>query len=314
MDQLSAMRVFVRVVETGNFTRAASSLSMPKTSVTNLIQSLEGHLRTRLLNRTTRRVMVTTEGALYYERATQLLGELEELDGSFSSAQTQPSGRLRVEMAGVFADLVVMPAICDFYMRYPDIRLDIGVGDRLVDYIAENVDCALRAGTPTDQSLVARKVGELETHTYAAPFYVEKFGMPQHPRELESEHFCVGYLNAQSGRVMPMDFDRDGEVLEISPNYIVSINDSRSYLNAAISGMGVVQVPEFMVKSAVEKGELVPVLTEWRRDPLPLYVVYPQTRHLSNKVRVFVDWLAKELQAVGREPNSVRGKACSVSA
>ncbi|CAH0339176.1 LysR family transcriptional regulator [Rhizobium sp. CECT 9324] len=314
MDQLSAMRVFVRVVETGNFTRAASSLSMPKTSVTNLIQGLEAHLRTTLLNRTTRRVMVTTEGALYYERATQLLSELEELDGSFSSAQTQPSGRLRVEMAGVFADLVVMPAICDFYMRYPDIRLDIGVGDRLVDYIAENVDCALRAGTPTDLSLVARKVGELEMQTYAAPFYIENFGEPKHPKELESEHFCVGYLNAQSGRVMPMDFERQGEALEISPNYIVSINDSRSYVNAAISGMGVIQAPEFMVSAAAEKGELVPVLTEWRRDPLPLYVVYPQTRHLSNKVRVFVDWLAKELQAVGREQIPVRKASCAVSA
>ncbi|MBB4429992.1 DNA-binding transcriptional LysR family regulator [Rhizobium esperanzae] len=146
MDQLSAMRVFIRVVETGNFTRAADMLATPKATVTNLIQGLEAHLRTKLLNRTTRRVMVTTDGALYYERAAQIISELEELDGSLSNSQSLPSGRLRVEMAGAFADWIVVPALCDFYLRYPDIRIDLGVGDRTVDYLAENVDCALRGG------------------------------------------------------------------------------------------------------------------------------------------------------------------------
>jgi DNA-binding transcriptional LysR family regulator len=296
MDQLSAMRVFVRVVETGNFTRAASTLNMPKTTVTNMIQALEGHLKTTLLNRTTRRVMVTTDGALYYERATQILQELEELDGSLSNSQAQPSGRLRVEMAGAFADLLVIPALCDFYQRYPQIKLDIGVGDRLVDYIAENVDCALRGGTPKDQSLIARKVGELRMHTFAAPFYIGKFGAPKHPRDLEEKHMSVGYLHAQSGRVLTMDFTRGDETIEVNPNYVVSVNDARSYVNAAITGMGVAQCPRFMVKEAVEKGELVEVLSDWSCDPLPLYIVYPQTRHLSNKVRVFVDWLAKQVQ------------------
>lgn len=296
MDQLSAMRVFVRVVETGNFTRAAATLNMPKTTVTNLVQSLEAHLRTTLLNRTTRKVMVTTDGALYYERAMQLLSEIDELDGSMSNSQAQPSGRLRVEMAGAFADLLVIPNLCDFHKRYPQIRLDIGVGDRLVDYIAENVDCALRGGTPTDQSLIARKVGEIGMNAYAAPLYVRNFGSPERPKDLEEEHFCVGYLNAQSGRVMPMTFRRVDEEIEIQPRYVVSVNDSRTYVNAAISGMGVIQSPRFMVKDKVEKGELVEVLSDWHCESLPLYIVYPQTRHLSNKVRVFVDWLAKLVQ------------------
>lgn len=303
MDQLSAMRVFVRVVETGNFTRAAMTLDMPKTTVTNLVQALEAHLRTKLLNRTTRRVVVTTDGALYYERAAQILTELEELDGSLSNSQTQPSGRLRVEMAGAFADLIVIPALCDFHQRYPQIRLDIGVGDRLVDYIAENVDCALRAGTPTDQSLIARKVGQLEMQTYASPIYIGNFGEPQHPSKLEEEHFSVGYLHAQSGRVWPMQFKRGQEAFELTPRYVVSVNDARSYVNAAISGMGTVQAPFFMVREALEKGELVPILSDWSNETMPLYVVYPQTRHLSNKVRVFVDWLAKLLQALDRDPS-----------
>ncbi|RWX78408.1 LysR family transcriptional regulator [Neorhizobium lilium] len=298
MDQLSAMRAFVRVVETGNFTRAAASLNIPKTTITNMVQALEAHLNTTLLNRTTRRVMVTTDGALYYERAMQILGDVDELDSSISNSQLQPKGRLRVEMSGAFADLVVIPALCDFYKRYPQIRLDIGVGDRLVDYIAENVDCALRAGTPKDQSLIARKVGELPIATYASPIYIENFGIPVHPRDLESDHFSVGYLTAQAGRVMSMDFCKGDETIEVNPRYIVSVNDARSYVNAAVSGMGVATTARFMAKDALARGELVEILDSWTCDPLPLYIVYPQTRHMSNKVRVFVDWLVKLVQSL----------------
>ena len=298
MDQLSAMRVFVRVVETGNFTRAATTLGMPKTTVTNFVQSLEARLRTTLLNRTTRRVIVTTDGALYYERAVQILSELDELDSSLSNSQSQPSGRLRVEMAGAFADLVVIPALCDFYQRYPQIMLDIGVGDRLVDYVVENVDCALRGGTPGDQSLIARKVGEMTMKLCAAPFYIEKFGEPQEPEDLMRDHVAVGYLVAQSGRVMDLELQSSERSVEIMPNYILSVNDARSYVNAAIGGLGVAVAPGFMVEDALASGTLKPVLPGWTAKPLPLYVVYPQRRHLSNKVRVFVDWLAKLIQTL----------------
>jgi LysR family transcriptional regulator, regulator for bpeEF and oprC len=295
MDQLSAMRAFARVVETGNFTRAATTLSMPKATVTTLIQSLEAHLHTKLLNRTTRRVMVTTDGALYYERAVQILSEIDELDGSVSSSQSLPSGRLRVEMAGAFADEVVIPALSDFHHRYPDIHIDLGVGDRLVDYLAENVDCALRAGMPSDQSLIARRVAEVQLITCAAPRYIEKFGIPERPEELETDHYAVSYFRAQTGRTIPFEFKRGNEALEISPRYVVSVNDSRSYVSAAMTGLGIVQAPSFMIRKALADGSLVQVLSEWQRSALPLHIVYPPNRHLSNKVRVFVDWLAKLL-------------------
>ena len=296
MDQLSAMRAFARVVETGNFTRAAASLNIPKTTVTNMVQGLEAHLNTTLLNRTTRRVMVTTDGALYYERAMQILSDVDELDSSMAHSRMQPEGRLRVEMAGAFADLLVIPNLYDFHQRYPQIQLDIGVGDRLVDYIVENVDCALRAGTPTDQSLIGRKVGELAVASYAAPLYIKKFGTPTHPRDLQDSHLSVGYLHAQSGRVMSMEFCKGDETVEINPRYVVSVNDARSYVNAAVSGIGIVQAPRFMAADALAKGELIEILADWTCEPLPLYIVYPQTRHLSNKVRVFVDWLVKLIQ------------------
>eukprot|EP00913_Durusdinium_trenchii_P021249 g19962.t1 len=284
---------------------------MPKTTVTNMVQALEAHLRTTLLNRTTRRVMVTNDGALYYERAIQILAEIDELDGSLSNSQTQPSGRVRVEMAGAFADLVVIPHLCDFHERYPQIKLDIGVGDRLVDYIAENVDCALRGGTPTDQSLIARKVGEIGMQAYASPRYLAKFGEPTHPKDLQKDHLCVGYLQAPSGRIMPMNFCRGEEEIDIDPNYVVSVNDARSYLDAAISGVGIAQAPRFMAQRPVEQGQLVPILADWTCQSFPLYIVYPQTRHLSNKVRVFVDWLAKRVQALKACPD---GRTCAVPA
>ncbi|MFS2153714.1 LysR family transcriptional regulator [Rhizobium sp. Rhizsp42] len=295
MDQLSAMRAFIRVVETGNFTRAADTLAMPKATVTNLIQGLEAHLHTKLLNRTTRRVMVTTDGALYYERAAQIVSEIAELDGSLTNSQGLPNGRLRVEMAGAFADWIVVPALCDFYQKYPDIRIDLGVGDRTVDYLAENVDCALRAGTPADQSLIARRVSEVELITCASPLYIEKYGMPSRPEELENNHYSVSYFRAQTNRTLPFEFRRDNEELEINPRYLVSVNDSRTFVTAATRGLGIAQLPRFMIRNELENGELIQVLPEWNREPLGLYIVYPPNRHLSNKVRVFVDWMVKLL-------------------
>lgn len=295
MDQLSAMRAFLRVVETGNFTRAAEALRLPKATVTNLIQGLEAHLQTKLLNRTTRRVMVTTDGALYYERAAQIITEIDELDGSLTTSQTNPTGRLRVEMAGAFADWIVIPSLVDFYKKYPEIRIDLGVGDRTVDYLAENVDCALRGGLPGDQSLIARRVSEFDMITCASTRYLEKFGAPAHPQEIQSKHYCVRYFQAQTGRAFPFEFHCGEETVEVDGRYIVAVNDARSYVTAVQSGMGIAQVPRFMVPEAIASGQLVKVLTDWNVDPIPLYIVYPPNRHLSNKVRVFVDWVVKLL-------------------
>ncbi|MDH4439880.1 MAG: LysR family transcriptional regulator [Rhizobium sp.] len=295
MDQLSAMRAFVRVVDTGSFTRAAAALGTPKATVSNLIQNLESHLQTKLLNRTTRRVMVTTDGALYYERAVRIVAEVDELDGSLSRSRINPGGRLRVEMAGAFADLLVIPALAQFHSRYPDIQIDLGVGDRTVDYLAENVDCALRAGVLKDESLIARKVGEMNIIACATPHYLETFGTPQHPTELTGQHHCVNYFMAQTNRTVPFEFSRAGERVEVNSRYIVSVNDARSHLAAALCGLGIAPLAKFMADDALASGQLVPVLPEWQIAPIPLFVVYPPNRHLSNKVRFFVDWIVQLL-------------------
>lgn len=293
MDQLQALRVFARVVEAGTFTKAADSLNMPKSTVTKLIQSLETHLRVRLLNRTTRRVTVTTEGAAYYERTARLITELDEIDSSIANAQATPKGRIRVDVVAMIASQIVIPALCGFQKRYPDIQVDLGVGDRIVDLVADNVDCVVRGGDIVDDSMVARRLGTVEFITCAAPAYVERRGVPAHPREIAEGHLVVGYFVAGGTRIIPLDFNKEGERIEVFGPYRVAVNDSNAYLAAGLKGLGIFRTARFAVAEHLAKGDLVQVLGDWSVQGVPVHVVYPPNRHLSAKVRVFVEWMAE---------------------
>jgi len=205
MDRFDALRVLARVVEAGSFTKAAQTLHMSKTTVTQLVQQLEARLRVKLLNRTTRQVKVTADGAAYYERVVRLLADLEDADSSVSRASAQPRGRLRVDVPSPLARILLMPALPVFHARYPEIQLDMGVSDRNVDVIGDSVDCVLRGGELTDLSLMARRVGELALGVYAAPSYLTHAGRPSHPRELEGTHHrIVGFLHSSNGTVAPV--------------------------------------------------------------------------------------------------------------
>ena len=292
MDHMAAMRAFVRVVEVGTFTRAAQLLNIPKPTLSKLIQGLEAHLRTRLLNRTTRRVTVTADGAAYYERVISILADVDELDGSMTLSQASPKGKLRIDVGTSLALLIIIPALPDFHARYPDIQIDLGVSDRPVDLLSENVDCVLRADTLTDQSLIARRIGEFDFVTCAAPSYLARYGEPRHPMDLENDrHAMVGFFQT-SGRQHAFDFARGEEQHEIHGRYVISVNDSTAYLAAALAGLGVAAVPTFMVRDHIASGALQPVLADWTTDVIPLHVVYPPNRHLSTKLRIFVDWIA----------------------
>lgn len=293
MDQIAAMRAFVRVVEAGTFSRAADLLDMPKPTLTKLVQQLESHLRTRLLNRTTRRVGVTPDGAAYYERAVALLNDLSELDASMASSQATPRGRLRVDVGTALALHVIIPALPDFAARYPDIQIDLGVSDRPVDLIAENVDVAIRGGELTDPTLIARRVAEIRLHAYASASYLQHHGEPQHPRELAAGHRAVNYFSPRTGRTFPFVFERDGESVEVTPAYTLSVNDTVAYVAAAMAGLGVAQIVPFMAREAIETGALRRVLPDWTGESIPIFLVYPPNRHLSSRLRVFVDWIAE---------------------
>lgn len=216
MDRFDAMQAFARVVETGSFTKAAATLHMSKTSVTQLVQQLEARLRVKLLNRTTRRVNVTADGAVFYERVVRLLADMDDAETSLSSAASLPRGRLRVDVPSPLASMLLMPALPGFHARYPDIQIDMGVSDRMVDLIGENVDCVVRGGEIADQSLMARRVGDLQLGVYAAPEYLQRMGTPVHPQELEdSAHRIVGYLGARTGKALPYAMHRDGEKVHV---------------------------------------------------------------------------------------------------
>ncbi|MEN5002544.1 LysR substrate-binding domain-containing protein [Stenotrophomonas indicatrix] len=251
MDRFEAMRAFARVVETGSFTRAAHTLQLSRTTVTQLVQQLEAHLRLRLLNRTTRRVSVTADGAAYYPRIARLLAELEEVEGGLGEAAAQPRGRLRVDVPGPYARLRLVPALPDFQARYPEIQLDIGVSDREVDVIADNVDCVIRGGAPADPALVARPLARLPIGFHASPGYVQRFGVPEHPRALEGpDHHTVGFLSPRSGRARVFTAQRGAERVEVQGRYSIGFDDGNAYLAAGLAGLGVVALPSYMAEYA----------------------------------------------------------------
>lgn len=300
MDQIQAMRIFTRVVEAGTFTRAADSLALPKATVTKHVQALEERLRVKLLNRTTRRVTVTADGAAYYERTVRLLADLDDIEASMTNARANPMGRLRVDVGTSVAQLLIIPHLADFQKRFPDIQLDLGVSDRPVDLIGDNVDCVIRGGELSDQSLVARRIGNLEFITVASPDYIARHGTPQHPLEIEEKHTSLLYFSPLSGRHYPLEFRRGGESIDITGPYQVSVNEANAYVSAALHGMGVAQISSFQAHTHLKTGALVQLLADWTQPLLPIYVVYPPNRHLSAKVRAFVDWTAELFQ---REPH-----------
>jgi DNA-binding transcriptional LysR family regulator len=292
MDRFDTLLAFVRVVEAGSFTKAAQTLHMSKTTVSQLVQQLEARLQVKLLHRTTRQVKVTPEGAAYYERVSTVLGDLQDADDVLAGEQAAPRGRLRIDVPSPFARLILMPALPAFHQRYPEIQIAMGVSDRNVDVIGENVDCVIRGGEVNVPSLVARHVADLQLGAYAAPAYLKAMGTPEHPRELEDEpHRIVGFLRSASGTIAEIKIRRGEESLELKGRYVVAADDGNAYMAAGVAGMGVLWAPRYMAEPHVKKGELSPLFEEWQLAPMPLYLAYPQNRHLSARLRVFIAWV-----------------------
>ena len=293
MDHLQAIRAFARVVETGGFNRAAESLQMPNATLSKSITALEKHLGVKLLERSTRRVSVSNDGPAYYERIRHLLTELDDVEAALGRAQRSPKGKLRVDTGGSTASGLLIPALPEFRARYPDIQVHLGVTDRTVDVIGENIDCAIRS-TADDGALISRRIGRLDWTTCASPAYLERYGVPKHPEQLLEPRFpVVGYFSAHSGRAPPLHFLDNGVPLVVAPECAVMVNESNAHLATGLVGLGVIHTLDFMVRPAIDRGELVPVLQEWRPAPLDVYIAYAPSRQLSTKVRVFVEWVTE---------------------
>lgn len=299
MDRFDTMLAFTRVVELKSFTKAAVSLNIPKATLSAQVAALEKRLNVKLLHRTTRQVSATTDGTGYYERAIHLLNDLNETETAISQASKSYKGRLRVDTSGTLGRNLILPALDDFFRRYPDIDLELGCTDRTVDLLQEGIDCAIRGGMPIDESLVARKLIETCPITCASPAYLNQNGTPEDLEALK-EHNVINFFSPRTGKLVGFNYQNNNETQTIFGRRRISINDVDSCVKAALTGIGIVQLPYFSVREHLQSGNLKRILADVPTAPLPVYVVYLQNRHLSANVRAFIDWVvelfAKESQ------------------
>lgn len=291
LDRFDTMRLFARIVERRSFSLAAQDFGLPRSTVTEGVKQLEARLGVRLLQRTTRQVSPTLDGEAYYQRCLSIIADIEEAEAAFSGAT--PKGMLRIDVHGTLARHFMMPTLPQFLERYPDIQLHIGEGDRLVDLIREGVDCVLRVGQPPDSTMVGRRIAMLEEGTFASPGYLRRFGTPSTPDNLDG-HRMIGFVSSATGNVIPLEFMAGGKLRYVTLPSTITVVAAETNVAAALLGLGLIQVPRYRVATELAVGTLVEVLAEFPPSPSPVFVLYPQNRQLSPRVRVFIDWLAAE--------------------
>ena len=293
MDRLEAMRLYTRIVELGSFTAAADDLNLPRATVTHAIKRLEARLGAQLLQRTTRRVRATRDGETYYGHCLRLLADVDEVETDFREARVQPKGRLRVDLQATLARLLVIPALRDFFARYPQIQLDIGTGDRFVDLVREGVDCVLRVGELGDSGMVGRRVAMLEQVTVASAAYVRRHGLPDALAALQDGHLAVNWVSPTTRRAEPLEFMVGRKRREVVLPGCVSVSGVDAYLGCCEAGLGIAQMPRYRIVDALKSGKLCEILPAHPPPPLPMTILYPQQRQMPARLRVFVDWLVE---------------------
>jgi DNA-binding transcriptional LysR family regulator len=301
VDQLLALKTFVRIAEAGSLAKAAGSMDMPRSTVSKLLQDLEAHLGVRLVSRSTRAIAITPEGQRYYHDAVRLLASLDEMDATASGGSARPSGRLRVDIGSSLANLIIIPKLPEFLALHPDVEVVLGVADRAVDLVGEAVDCAIRGGALTDSALIARRLAALDYVTCAAPSYLERHGSPETLDQLHEEHRGIGYFSASTGNAFPLRFGGGEDATELRLRLNASVNESTAHMTALLAGLGIGQTFEFVARPYLRDGRLVELLPDTRPAPHPLHLVYPANRHPSAKLRAFADWAIGIFGQIGRD-------------
>jgi DNA-binding transcriptional LysR family regulator len=290
MDRFLALSVFAKVVEQGSFARAAERLELSTSAVSRHVAELEAHLDARLLNRTTRRLSLTESGSAFYERCVQLLADLEEAEEAVTAATVVPRGTLKLTCSISFGTRHLAPAIAAFATRHPQVRFDVELSDRTVDIVDEGFDMAVRIGEIGSQSLIGRRIGASQVVCCAAPSYVAAHGMPRTPAEL-ARHRCLSYEYSPSRNIWRFR-DRQGREQDVRIGGPVHANNGQMLCALAVAGVGINFEPDFIVAPDVRAGRLVTLLPDFAPPSIPIHAVYPSRRHLSAKVRAFVDFLA----------------------
>lgn len=335
-DRIQAMQVFVRVAELQSFTAASVELDLSKTYVSTLVQQLENHLGSRLLQRTTRKVQLTQDGQLFYQRCKDLLAEFDEVEHLFQQQNAEVAGRLRIDLPTVMARALLFPKLAEFQALYPKLEFEISCSDRKMDLIAEGIDCVVRVGAVEDLGLIARALPPMPLLNLASPAYLAKYGIPTHPNELASTagphqlvhyaaHFgnrdsCFEYLDVGHPLPEQMQLPNHQQSLANKPqatklqrvkmHATVTVNNTDAYANACLAGLGIIQAPLGGVRHLLESGQLQQILPGFRAPAMPVAMLYPHRRHIPARLRLFMQWFAQELQAylTQPEPPLITGK------
>ena len=292
MDRLRALEVFVEVVKRDGFARAADALDTSPANVTRYISDLEAHLQTRLLNRSSRKMSLTSSGEALFERAKSILDDVAEAEAIVSSATMQPHGVLRINAPLSFGVLHLAPLWAKFMRKYPDVRLDVALIDRVVDIVEEGYDMAIRISRTGSISHVARKLASSRNILCASPDYIQQHGMPLHPADL-LQHACVGYSYSATADEWQV-LDADGQPHAVKVQCVMHSNNGDTARAAALGGLGVIWQPSFLVGADLRAGRLQRVLPDYHMTDIDILAVYPSRRHLSAKVRVMIDFLVEE--------------------
>lgn len=292
MNQLLAMRAFVRVVDTGSFSRTADQLALPRSTVSKLITDLEKHLNIKLMQRTTRAVTPTSDGLEYYGHAMRWIAEMDSVESAVRGKKVKPSGHLRIDAPAVFANSLLIPELPEFHREYPEITVAVGISDRPLNIVEEGVDCVIRAGRLDDMAMVGRRVTELQYVTCAAPAYLDRKGIPSSPDDLQLNHAAACYFFS-TGKPELLIFERGAERFEIG-NCVFSTNEGNGLKEMLLAGLGVGQHFRRIVQPYLDSGELVAVLEDWSRPAMPFHILYPPNRHQNARLKAFADWVVQK--------------------
>ncbi|MCA0175461.1 MAG: LysR family transcriptional regulator [Proteobacteria bacterium] len=293
MNQLLAIRVFVRLAETGSFTKVANQLSLPRSTVSKLVSDLEQHLGIKLVQRTTRAVTLTAEGAHYHAAVSGLIVDLDEADNRLRGRHAHPGGRLRIDVTSSFANLFLIDRLPDFRQRHPDLVLEIGISDRVVDIVGEGVDCAIRVGELEDTTLISRRLFTAQTSLCASPAYLRRKGTPQSIDDLLA-HDLVGYFFAATSRPAPITVRTPSGTREIRA-FSVLANESTGHINLLLAGLGIGQEIRPLMQPHIDAGRLVAVLDDWPQPVVAYHLLYPSNRHKSARLGAFIDWITEQV-------------------
>jgi LysR family transcriptional regulator for bpeEF and oprC len=298
MDRLKAMQTFVRIVEANSFTKAAETLNLPRAALTATMQNLEAFLGTTLLQRTTRRLSLTPDGADYFQKCLEILAAIEAAETTFRGAQAQrPKGRLRVALPGTLGRTVVLPQIARFCAAYPEVEPILSLSDQVVDLTREAIDCSLRVGQLQDSAFIGRQIGTMRFMICAAPSYLAQYGTPVQLDELAA-HRCIAHFSGRTGRAFDWDLQHGAQVVRVEMRAAIAVNEADANISCALQGLGLAQLAVYQARPHLDSGALLEVLPAYSPTPMPVSLLYPQGRMGSSKVRAFADWLTALMRSI----------------